>query len=436
MPSFTGAYVARVNDVDLTNGQLLVTIPQVFQGSAIPMDKWSGRRPEKGETGYVVFLNGDATWPVWFGSQLATSASGSDLLEVVGAPEVWVGPEEPSDDDYALWYDTDSATGLGGPTQAEAWFSGSGLPSAGTGAVGDWYLNLSNGDVYEKSTISAWTLRANIMGPVGPASSAVGPQGPPGPTGPPGAASTVVGPPGPSGVDGEKWYASAGTPAGGTGVVGDWHLNSTNGDVSEKTGASTWTLRANIKGPQGETGPAGTGGGTGDVTEEELATALDDYLLQSDFSIYFGGLSTGTQTASMGSPFTHVVGYRSDGADDGLLAFKVGNYIPIYFVPDVDIDDAQVLLTVQSAIGAAQSEGGGAVLLRPYDYPFVEADLTLYPEVHLYRVENAVYPGYDPVDFLGAGGMSDVVIVDADWDPATDTLPEGTPVGARILKRP
>jgi hypothetical protein len=40
-------------------------------------------------------------------------------------------------------------------------------------------------------------------------------------------------------------------------------LNTTSGDVSEKTAASTWTLRGNIKGPTGATGATGATGSTG-----------------------------------------------------------------------------------------------------------------------------------------------------------------------------
>jgi hypothetical protein len=45
--------------------------------------------------------------------------------------------------------------------------SGSGVPSSGVGVVSDWYLNTSNGDVYEKTGASTWTLRDNITGPPG-----------------------------------------------------------------------------------------------------------------------------------------------------------------------------------------------------------------------------------------------------------------------------
>jgi hypothetical protein len=121
--------------------------------------------------------------------------------------------------------------GVQGPqgTPGEAWFAGAGVP-AGTLAgsiVGDWYLNTTNGDVYEKTGASAWTLRGNIKG-----------------------------------TPGEKWFSGAGMPAGamaGT-LVGDWYLDTANGDVYEKTTTSVWTWRTNIRGPQGIQGVQGPQG--------------------------------------------------------------------------------------------------------------------------------------------------------------------------------
>lgn len=55
-----------------------------------------------------------------------------------------------------------------------------------------------------------------------------------------------------------KWYSGAGAPLGTDYIVGDWYINSNNSDIYEKTGNTTWTLRANIK---GATGPIGPGSG-------------------------------------------------------------------------------------------------------------------------------------------------------------------------------
>jgi hypothetical protein len=124
----------------------------------------------------------------------------------------------------------------------EKWFSGSGAPS-GTlvgSIVGDWYLNSATGDVYEKTGSTSWTLQANIKGPQGNTGAA--------------------------GTPGEVWYSASGAPSTATGAVGDWYINTANGDYYEKTGAAAWTLRGNLTGPQGPPGTVGTLTFTGDVT--------------------------------------------------------------------------------------------------------------------------------------------------------------------------
>jgi hypothetical protein len=54
------------------------------------------------------------------------------------------------------------ATGSAGAA-GEKWFSGSGAPSGGTGAVGDWYLDTDSGTFYEKTGASAWTSRGSFV---------------------------------------------------------------------------------------------------------------------------------------------------------------------------------------------------------------------------------------------------------------------------------
>jgi Repeat of unknown function (DUF5907) len=148
-------------------------------------------------------------------------------------------------------------------TPGEVWYTGSGAPAGSTGIVGDWYLDSASGDFYEKTGASAWTLRGNLKGPQGPQGiqGATGSQGPQG----------TAGAQGPAGTPGEVWFSSAGAPAGATGAVGDWHLNTSTGDVSEKTGASTWTVSGNIKGPQGAQGNPGPGVATGGTAGQLLA---------------------------------------------------------------------------------------------------------------------------------------------------------------------
>lgn len=118
--------------------------------------------------------------------------------------------------------------------------------------------------------VPLWTTMN--VGPVGPQ----GPQGdvgPVGPTGPQGIQG-IQGPQGIQGLPGENWYSGAGVPPSNIpgSLVGDWYLNTTTGDVYEQTAVGTWTLRANIKGPQGIQGIQGPTGPTG-ATGPSGATA-------------------------------------------------------------------------------------------------------------------------------------------------------------------
>lgn len=143
------------------------------------------------------------------------------------------------------------------------------LPFSGN-TTGDGYLIAGDLYIWNGST---WTNVGNITGPQG-ATGPAGPQGVAGPTGATGPAGPTgdagpagpTGPEGPQGPQGSLWSTGAGVPSAGTGVVGDFYLNTTNGDVYEKTGASTWTLRDNLTGPAGAvgaTGPTGPTGATG-----------------------------------------------------------------------------------------------------------------------------------------------------------------------------
>jgi Collagen triple helix repeat (20 copies) len=155
-------------------------------------------------------------------------------------------------------------TGSQGPqgnagAPGSVWRSGTGAPAGALGIIGDWYENDANGDIYEKTGASAYTLRDNLTGPQGSA-GATGSQGPKGDTGSQG----IQGVQGPQGAA-EGWYSGAGAPSGATGVIGDWYLDSTSGDIYEKTASAVWTLRANIKGPTGSQGPQGIQGATGNT---------------------------------------------------------------------------------------------------------------------------------------------------------------------------
>jgi hypothetical protein len=64
-------------------------------------------------------------------------------------------------------------------------------------------------------------------------------------------------------VLGSRLYNVTAAPATTLGLINDWAMNVTTGEVYEKTGDSVWTLRGSLQGPQGEKGETGAKGDTG-----------------------------------------------------------------------------------------------------------------------------------------------------------------------------
>jgi hypothetical protein len=150
---------------------------------------------------------------------------GSMLTGVTGTP----GPAGPA-----------GAPGMNG-ADGTVWRSGVGVPDANLGTEGDYYLNLSNGDVFKRVS-NVYSVQGNISGPTGPA-------GAPGANGADGVAGTV-------------WRSGAGVPDSNLGTEGDYYLNLSNGDVFRK-GNNSYGFEGNIAGPVGPQGLTGLAGPTG-----------------------------------------------------------------------------------------------------------------------------------------------------------------------------
>ena len=72
------------------------------------------------------------------------------------------------------------------------------------------------------------------------------------------------------------WIVDAGAPDSGEGVDGDLYLNSTNGDVYQKSSGSWGSPLMNIKGTNGTNGTNGAGVASGGTTGQKLVKASDD----------------------------------------------------------------------------------------------------------------------------------------------------------------
>ena len=123
---------------------------------------------------------------------------------------------------------------------ATQWFDGEGIPTNDVGVTGDYYLNLSNADIYKK-VYTSWQRIGNIRGSQGQQGERGekgdrGLKGDRGATGPQGAR----GPEGPVGKQGAMWYDGIGVPELNLGVLNDMYLNIYNGDIYKKKGNSYW----------------------------------------------------------------------------------------------------------------------------------------------------------------------------------------------------
>ena len=129
-----------------------------------------------------------------------------------------------------------TVTAIGSGGAGTTWLNGSGAPTSG-GSNGDYYLDDATGNVYRK-LIGAWgSPIACIMGATGAAGSN-----------------------GTNGTNGSTWYNGTATPPpSGTGVSGDYYLNTSTGAVYNKTSGGWGTAIMTLSTGSGSGGGSGSG---------------------------------------------------------------------------------------------------------------------------------------------------------------------------------
>ena len=175
-------------------------------------------------------------------------------------------------------------------------------PGAGTGAVGDWYLDTTTYDAYEK-TSGGWAPVVNLRGPIGPKGD-TGAQGAKGDTGTQGTQG-VPGTQGNPGTQGAK--GDPGTP-GTQGPKGDPGTPGAQGPKGD-TGAQ------GIQGIQGPQGPAGSSGGGGAVLKD-----VNNVVLGTIVSAGSPGAGNGVAQYSRGVLIKTSTGYLINVGWDGQAA--------------------------------------------------------------------------------------------------------------------
>ena len=203
--------------------------------------------------GFVYEKTGDMEWTflkditgpqgaVWH--NIITGSPGAMLGKVgdfaVGTGDanrgtVW---EKTADDTWTM------RANFAGVDGTNAWLTGSSAPAASLGMDGQWYFQTGSGTVagtiYQKRS-GSWVRVADID----------------------------------QGTPGSVWHSGSGSPSSTLGKLGDFYFRTSNGNVFEKTGTSTWTFRRDLTGPQGQRGATGAKGDKGDKGDPaSLATGV------------------------------------------------------------------------------------------------------------------------------------------------------------------
>lgn len=212
---------------------------------------------------------------------------------------------------------------VAGPAGANGsvWRNGSGTPSNGTGADGDYYLNVTNGDVYRRSS-GTYSNIGNIKGPAG-----------------------SNGTNGSNGAVGSVWRNGSGTPSNSLGVDGDYYLDVDSGYVSKRI-AGSYTTQGNIKGPAGDTSLlVPYSGATNDVDlDSHVLTAKgivcnnsDDNAIPIEVNIPNSQIAPAMKVNKIGSGLDYLMILTEDGhlevagsfyADGGLSASNLTGALP------------------------------------------------------------------------------------------------------------
>lgn len=137
---------------------------------------------------------------------------------------------------------------------------------------------------------------------------ATGPQGDAGPTG----ATGPAGADGSDGADGKTWYSGSGAPSDGTGVDGDFYLDTTASAYYGPKAGGTWsgTGPHSIVGATGAQGPQGDTGATGPAGPGVPAGGTATYLLAKA-----SGDDYDTEWVAPGTPAAHAASH-TNGTDD------------------------------------------------------------------------------------------------------------------------
>ena len=257
------------------------------------------------------------------------------------------------------------AAGVAGANGATI-YSGNGAPSATTGNVGDFYIDLSASALYGPKSASGWGTGYSLVG-------APGAPGAAGATGATGAAGT-------NGAPGSQILSGTGAPAATLGNSGDYYLDKSSGLLYGPKNGTDWGTPTSLIGPAGSANVI--------YSAWNYATNFRDTTI--DASMVQAATLTATELTSAYISDATILVYFTFGAGVFQLpytSYAGGKGSTISFIPEV----GQILVTRFTFDNSASITmstllefrfviiPGGVYVPNSLDYPTIS---------HLYRIRD------------------------------------------------
>jgi collagen triple helix repeat protein len=167
-------------------------------------------------------------------------------------------------------------------------------PASGVGVNGDFYINTTTNFLFGPKAAGAWPAGVSLVGPQGiqgiqGATGAQGPQGDVGPQGPKGdqgiqGIQGIQGVQGVPGVDGNTVLYGTVDPVAGTGVNGNFYINTTTHYLFGPKAAGAWPAGTSLVGPQGPQGIQGAPGAGNPATVEPIIDGVAAVGVSTNFA--------------------------------------------------------------------------------------------------------------------------------------------------------
>jgi integrin beta 8 len=203
--------------------------------------------------------------------------------------------------------------------------SGSGVPSNGTGSNGDFYINTAASTIYGPKTTGVWGSSTSLIGPTGSAgtngysilngsgvpSSGTGANGDfyidtasnalygPKSGGVWGSSVSLIGPTGLAGTNGYSILNGSGVPANGTGSNGDFYIDTASNALYGPKAGGVWGSGTSLIGPTGSSGTNGSTILSGSGVPSNGTGANGDFYINTAVSTIYGPKAGGVWGSSV-----------------------------------------------------------------------------------------------------------------------------------------